>query len=95
MNAFVDEEETAPPVEIFRLDPGVLERQQARLAEVKRTREERRARDALRAIEEQAPNLKTNLMPYVEEAVRARCTVGEICDVLRGVWGEFKPLTVF
>ena len=31
----------------------------------------------------------------IEEAVRARATVGEICDVLRSVWGEYRPSTVF
>ena len=95
VNDFVDEEEKAAPVELFQLDAGVAERQIARLAEVKQAREERRARDALRAVEAAAPDLRTNLMPHIEEAVRARCTVGELCNVLRGVWGEFKPLTVF
>ena len=31
----------------------------------------------------------------IENAVRARATVGEICDVLRGAWGEHTPSTVF
>lgn len=31
-----------------------------------------------------------NLMPPMIEAVRAYATVGEICDVLRGVWGEYE-----
>jgi methylmalonyl-CoA mutase N-terminal domain/subunit len=34
-------------------------------------------------------------MPAVEQAVKARATVGEICDVLRGVYGEHAPSTVF
>jgi methylmalonyl-CoA mutase N-terminal domain/subunit len=34
-------------------------------------------------------------MPFIEEAVRARATVGEICNVLRSVWGEYQPSTVF
>ena len=32
-------------------------------------------------------------MAEIEEAVRARCTVGEICDVLRTAWGEYSPPT--
>ena len=95
VNDFVDEDEKGSPVELFQLDAGIVERQIARLAEVKRSREERRAHDALRAVEAAAPTLSTNLMPYIDEAVRARCTVGELCNVLRSVWGEFKPLTVF
>ena len=34
-------------------------------------------------------------MPAIEEAVRARCTVGEICNVLRDAWGEYRPPTTF
>jgi methylmalonyl-CoA mutase N-terminal domain/subunit len=30
-------------------------------------------------------------MPHILEAVRARATVGEICDALRDVWGEHEP----
>jgi methylmalonyl-CoA mutase N-terminal domain/subunit len=93
VNDFVDDDRSTAGIEIFRLDPGIQERQIQRLTEVKRSREERRVGDALRALE--APDLHTNLMPYIEEAVRARATVGEICDVLRGTWGEHQPSTVF
>jgi methylmalonyl-CoA mutase N-terminal domain/subunit len=51
--------------------------------------------DALRALATQAPQLHTNLMPYIEDAVRARATVGEVCDVLREVWGIHQPSAVF
>ncbi|MFQ5426117.1 MAG: methylmalonyl-CoA mutase family protein, partial [Gaiellales bacterium] len=57
--------------------------------------EERRAADALRDLESAAPSLTTNLMPHIEAAVRARCTVGEISGVLRATWGEFRPFTGF
>ena len=95
VNELADENDGGSPVELFQLDPGILGRQLERLAEVKRSRERRRAGAALKAIEAAAPTLTTNLMPEIEEAVRARCTVGEICDVLRGVWGEFAPSRVF
>ena len=95
MNAFVDDDRSTGGIEIFRPDPGVLERQLERLADVKRTRESRRVADALKAIEREAPVLETNLMPFIEEAVRARATVGEICDVLRNAWGIHQPSTVF
>ena len=73
----------------------MAERQLARLADVKRSREERRVADALRALEAVAGDLHTNRMPLIEEAVRARATVGEICDVLRSVWGTYQPSTAF
>ena len=66
-----------------------------RLSDVKRTREQRRVSETLRAIETAAPNLHNNLMPLIEDAVRARASVGEISDVLRGTWGQYQPSTVF
>ena len=66
-----------------------------RLADVKRSREERRVAQALRGLEDVAGDLQRNRMPLIEEAVRARATVGEICGVLRSVWGEYRPSTVF
>jgi methylmalonyl-CoA mutase N-terminal domain/subunit len=94
VNDYVDENETQD-IEIDRPVPGVMERQMERLAEVKRSREQSRVTDSLRAIEKAAPDLHHNLMPLIEDAVRARATVGEICDVLRGVWGHHQPSTVF
>ena len=94
VNDYVDEDETQD-IEIDRPVPGVMERQMARLAEVKRSREDRQVTATLRAIEKAAPDLHHNLMPLIEDAVRARATVGEICDVLRGVWGHHQPSTVF
>ena len=35
-----------------------------------------------------------NLMPYILQAVEAKVTVGEICNSLRKVWGEYKPKTI-
>lgn len=94
VNDYVDEHETQE-IEIDRPVPGVMERQMDRLAEVKRSREDRRVSDSLRALQQAAPNLHNNLMPLIEDAVRARATVGEICDVLRDAWGQHQPSTVF
>ncbi len=94
VNAFIEENETQV-IEIDRPVPGVMERQMTRLADVKRSRDQRRCSDALRAIESSAPDLHTNLMPLIEEAVRARASVQEVSDVLRGVWGQHPPSTVF
>lgn len=95
VNQFVDDDQSAGGIELFQLQDGVAERQLDRLASVKNTREERRVADALRKLESAAPDYSHNLMPIIEEAVRARATVGEICNVLRDVWGEHQPSTVF
>ena len=44
-------------------------------------------------IEQKAATDK-NLMPYLIEAVSANVTIGEICNSLRKVWGEYKPKTI-
>jgi methylmalonyl-CoA mutase N-terminal domain/subunit len=95
VNEHVDDDRGTAGIEMFQLDAGVLERQLDRLAQVKRERESARVAAALRAIETAAPDLRTNLMPLIDEAVRARATVGEISDVLRGVWGIYQPSSVF
>jgi methylmalonyl-CoA mutase, N-terminal domain len=95
VNAFTDDDRSTGGIELFKSDPGVAERQIARLADVKRSREESRVAQALRELEAVAADLHHNRMPLIEEAVRARATVGEICDVLRSVWGEYQPSTVF
>jgi methylmalonyl-CoA mutase N-terminal domain/subunit len=95
VNEFVDDDTSTAGIEMFKLDPGVQERQLARLAQVKRERDGRRVAETLRAIEAAAPDVKRNVMPEIHDAVRARATIGEICDVLRGVWGQYQPSTVF
>ena len=95
VNAFADDDRSTGGIELFRPDPGVAERQMRRLADVKRSREERRVAQSLRELEAVAGDLHHNRMPLIEEAVRARATVGEICGVLRSVWGEHRPSTVF
>ena len=54
-----------------------------------RVRAERNADEAARALREveRAAETDENLLPVMREALRARCTIGEICDVLRGLWG--------
>jgi methylmalonyl-CoA mutase N-terminal domain/subunit len=52
------------------------------------------ALDSLRDVAEAAAGADTNLMPPILNAVRAYATLGEICGVLRQVWGEYEPPTV-
>ena len=50
-----------------------------------------RSLDALRAA---AASPQDNLMPRILDAVRAYATVGEMCDALRGVWGEYEETPI-
>jgi methylmalonyl-CoA mutase N-terminal domain/subunit len=92
VNKYVTEE---PPFEgLLRVDPRVGQRQCERLRELRARRDDGRVRRLLGRIEEAARG-SDNLMPLFIEAVEAHATLGEICDALRGVWGEQKEtLTV-
>jgi methylmalonyl-CoA mutase N-terminal domain/subunit len=90
VNKFVEEEE---PVEgAMGFDPTVEERQLANLAKIKKERDNQKAKTALDQIRKAAEG-KENLMGPVIEAVKLQTTMGEICKVLREVFGEYQPYT--
>jgi len=92
VNKYVTEE--LPLEGLLRVDPRVGQRQCERLRELRARRDGGRVRRLLGRIEEAARG-SDNLMPLFIEAVEAHATLGEICDALRGVWGEQKEtLTV-
>ncbi len=84
-NAYVQD---AAPVPVMRVDPRIEAEQVARLREVRARRDASRHAEALRKVEHAARAAGENLMPPILEAVKADATVGEISDVLRGVFGE-------
>jgi methylmalonyl-CoA mutase N-terminal domain/subunit len=61
------------------------------LAEARARRDGRAVERALAALESGAVQADAPLMPLLLEAVRVRGTVGEISDVFRTVWGEYRP----
>jgi methylmalonyl-CoA mutase N-terminal domain/subunit len=67
------------------------ERQKAKLNKIKEERDQARVNMALKAIREAAKNEKKNLIPYFIDVVKAYCIIGEICDVLRDVFGVWEP----
>ncbi len=92
VNRFQTEE---PPIEgLLRVDPRVGERQTAKIAKIRRERDQAKVDAVLQKIE-QAAHGSENTMPLFVEAVEAYTTIGEICDVLRGVWGEQRDALVF
>jgi methylmalonyl-CoA mutase, N-terminal domain len=76
------------PIELHRIDPEAERRQLERTA---RVRAERRADEAAAALAQvrRAAEGEANLLPPMREALRARCTVGEICGTLRELWGTY------
>jgi methylmalonyl-CoA mutase N-terminal domain/subunit len=73
----------------FQLDPELERAQIENLRQVKATRDQSAATQALGRLTEAARG-PANLIPYIEDAARAWATVGEISDALRSVFGEYK-----
>jgi methylmalonyl-CoA mutase N-terminal domain/subunit len=86
VNDFVETDGTA--VGTLYIDETAGLRQVARLEEIRARRDEGRVRQTLGALSTGARN-GTNTMPLLIDAARAYATVGEMCDSLRGVWGEY------
>jgi methylmalonyl-CoA mutase N-terminal domain/subunit len=85
----VDEESRG--LERLVVDPAIEERQRTRLATLRARRDGARASAALAHIEAAARVPNEPLMPLFVTAIEAGCTLGEICGVLRRVWGEYRP----
>jgi methylmalonyl-CoA mutase, N-terminal domain len=91
VNDFVQANE--PPFEILYIDESAGDTQLAKLAQLKKTRDNdavARALDRMRS----AARTSANLMGPILEAVRAYATVGEMCDALREVWGEYEETPI-
>jgi methylmalonyl-CoA mutase, N-terminal domain len=70
-------------------------RHRERLARVRAERDASAHAAAMRRLEDEARRGDVNLMPAIVDAVRAYATIGEMCGVLRGVYGEYRePLAV-
>jgi methylmalonyl-CoA mutase N-terminal domain/subunit len=87
VNAF--ESDQHAPVEILKIDDQVAEGQITRLKKVKAERDQRAVDRALAKVEAAARGTD-NLMPPVLEAVKAYATLGEVSDVFRKVWGQYR-----
>ena len=88
VNRFESEEED--PVELYELDPGLQETQIARVQDVRAQRDQGAVDAALKSLEEAAKG-SDNLLYPMREALAAYATLGEVSDVLRGVFGEYEP----
>jgi methylmalonyl-CoA mutase N-terminal domain/subunit len=93
VNSYVDEGPVSQPP-ILRVDPAVERKQVERVKALRARRDGERVAAALGRIEAAARG-NTNLMPLFIEAVESYTTVGEICDVLRRVWGQQPEYAAF
>ncbi len=87
VNDFVTEEDR--PIKLLVIDDSVARHQVRKLEEVREKRDHARVQRALEALAS-AASTDANLMPYILECVCAYATVGEMCDVLRRVFGTYE-----
>ncbi len=92
VNDHVEKDEK--PLPILKIDPRVERDQVAEVRKFKEKRDNGAAKRKLEAIVAAAKN-NTNMMPPIIEAVKARATLGEICDVLRKEFGEWREPPIY
>ncbi len=83
------QQEHEPPLELLRISPDVERKQTQRVRERKQARDRAAVRAALAAVK-QAATEGANLMPPIIAAVKHECTVGEISDIFRTVFGVYR-----
>ncbi|MCX6332140.1 MAG: methylmalonyl-CoA mutase family protein [Bacteroidetes bacterium] len=76
-------------IPVLRIDESIRLQQIEKLKKIKANRDENKVALCLQSIKEAAQQ-NTNLMPHVIEAVEQFCTLGEIADTLRSVFGEYQ-----
>lgn len=87
VNKFKIEEES--PKGLLRVDPEVGERQKEKVKNLKKSRDNVRVKQTLEALKN-ACKSEENVMPYILESVESYATLGEICEVMRDIFGEYK-----
>jgi len=92
VNKYVIDEELS--YEILRVDPEVEKKQIERVKKLRVSRDNSRVKKTLQKMREVAES-DENILPVTIDAVKSYATIGEICDVLRDVFGEYKAPMIF
>ncbi|MDH7564339.1 MAG: methylmalonyl-CoA mutase family protein [Candidatus Bathyarchaeota archaeon] len=93
VNEFLSEEHA--PIKLLQIDPAIEKKLVQQLNQIKQQRNKDKVKDALSSLRKAAGKENVNLMPYVLDAVKEYATLGEICETMREVFGEYKPLSLF
>jgi methylmalonyl-CoA mutase, N-terminal domain len=88
VNRFISDDDGSP--EPLRVDPSIEAEQAQRLARLRGSRDARQWQRGIDDLKKAAAGSRNVLVP-LREALRARATVGEVCDALREVWGVYRP----
>jgi methylmalonyl-CoA mutase N-terminal domain/subunit len=79
-----------PPIRVFQYPEGVEERQKARLSKLRQERDNEKVGSALQALEGACKTQK-NVMLHAVQCARVRCTEGEVFQVFKKAFGQWKP----
>lgn len=92
LNSF---KEKAPgdDIEILKIGREYQERQEARIKSLKERRDNEKVANTLSALKEALSNNRDSFQPLID-CVEAYCTLGEICDAMREVWGAYRETAV-
>jgi len=93
VNEFKTEEKV--PIKILQIDPEIEKTLVEHLKQVKMQRKQAQVDEILNKLHRAAEQENVNLMPFILQAVKQYATLGEICDTLREVFGEYKPPSIF
>ena len=88
VNEFIVEDEI--DLEPLKVDPAIEELQRTRLVELRQKRDSVKTAELLAQLDSAARG-QENMMPLFIECMQEYITLGEICAVLRSVWGEYQP----
>ena len=92
INKFQMEEKS--PQDLLRVDPAVRQIQIEKLSQIKSSRNAPRVQETLKRLREGAKRKNVNLLPLILESVQEYATMGEICQILREVFGEHRETIV-
>jgi methylmalonyl-CoA mutase N-terminal domain/subunit len=93
VNDFLTDEEA--PIPLLKIDPEIERKQVERLQKLRKERDNTKTEKSLQELEKAAESNDRNLMPYFMDAVKNYATLGETCQVLRDVYGEYKEPALF
>jgi methylmalonyl-CoA mutase N-terminal domain/subunit len=91
VNDFVQHDE--PPIAVLYIDESASDKQLAKLERLKRERDSAAVQRALDRLRRAARSTENVMLPILD-AVRAYATIGEMCDALREVWGEYEEVPI-
>ena len=91
-NDFTEEEDIDIP--LLKMDPEGERKQLERLKKIRSNRDQSKYSQALERLRKAAEG-QENMMPYILEAVKAQATLGEACNVLRDIFGEYDEPPIY